>query len=588
MPNLSITGGLVNNSDGYSSVLEKLINQLKDINKDTEKVFLEIGNNLQDYSNQSKVITEVASNTASNISENVLEFGFNNLTKIIAELNDYFNKSITNIKNDKNELTNILRYIENIASEIYNFKKIVKHLRVLGISTKIEIARLGTDDKGFSSLVQNVDRLSEVIEQKAGNITQQSNYLIGEISKTNYDLDNLYSEQERLSKNVLESASSSLDDFKTQYNENRIFIESTSEKTKNITKSISDVVVAIQFHDITRQQIEHIEDAFVNLNEKITTEEENPAILETIYDICEIQSEQLNHSADKFGEAVQDIIEKLNMIAYDFNEIDKQSEKLFIAGRNNGKTQLESVCSKLMGISDALNKNTQIEEHLNTSINTAVDIVEELARYVQEIENIGDEIEIIALNAIVKAAHVGNEGSALGILAESIQKLSIEAKEQTGSITKKLENVNAIAQSLRLSLNTFTSKDELITENELRTIIEKILKNESDAKKQFLLLNQKIAEIKKGISIFTSKINIHNKFMTSVYDIISEINIILNSIHPQLKPRSQRSSHDSLYRKYTMKSEREIHEKVINNRKKISKEESKDSNSEFGDNIELF
>jgi methyl-accepting chemotaxis protein len=587
MQNSNFNTGLVANSKSYLDIISNIVNKLKFVNKDTEKVFLEIGDNLQNYSSQSKKISDTANNTVLNISENVLEYGFNNLTKIIGDLNLYFQKSISNIKNDKNELLNILGFIENISNEILNFKKIVKHLRVLGISTKIEIARLGTDDKGFSSLVQNVDRLSEVIEQKAGNISKQSNYLINEISKTNYDLDNLYSEQDRLSKNVLDSAASSLDDFKLQYNNNKEFIERTFAKTKSITQSIADVVVAVQFHDITRQQIEHIEEAFVHLSDRIEHETDNEQLNENIYDICEIQSEQLNHSADKFGEAVQDIIEKLNYIAQDFNEINNESEKLYLTSHNGGKTQLETVCIKLMGISEALSKNSLIEEHLNKSINTAVDIVEELAHYVQEIEDIGDEIEIIALNAIVKAAHVGNEGSALGILAESIQKLSLEAKEQTSSITIKLESVNSIAQGLRLSLNSVTIKDELITENELKNVIDKILKYESEAKNQFLYLNQNILEIKKGISYFTSKINIHNKFLDSVFGIVTDINKILNYIHPQIKPRSQRQNQDMLYKNYTMKSERDIHDKVINNRKKISQETS-NNNSEFGDNIELF
>lgn len=587
MQNSNFNRGLVANPKSYLDIISNIVNKLKFVNKDTEKVFLEIGDNLQNYSSQSKKISDTANNTVLNISENVLEYGFNNLTKIIGDLNHYFQKSISNIKNDKNELLNILGFIENISNEILNFKKIVKHLRVLGISTKIEIARLGTDDKGFSSLVQNVDRLSEVIEQKAGNISKQSNYLINEISKTNYDLDNLYSEQDRLSKNVLDSAASSLDDFRLQYNNNKEFIERTFAKTKSITQSIADVVVAVQFHDITRQQIEHIEEAFVHLADRIERETDNEQLNENIYDICEIQAEQLNHSADKFGEAVQDIIEKLNYIAQDFNEINNESEKLYLTSHNGGKTQLETVCIKLMGISEALSKNSLIEEHLNKSINTAVDIVEELAHYVQEIEDIGDEIEIIALNAIVKAAHVGNEGSALGILAESIQKLSLEAKEQTSSITIKLESVNSIAQGLRLSLNSVTIKDELITENELKNVIDKILKYESEAKNQFLYLNQNILEIKKGISYFTSKINIHNKFLDSVFGIVTDINKILNYIHPQIKPRSQRQNQDMLYKNYTMKSERDIHDKVINNRKKISQETS-NNNSEFGDNIELF
>jgi DNA repair ATPase RecN len=75
---------------------------------------------------------------------------------------------------------------------------------------------------------------------------------------------------------------------------------------------------------------------------------------------------QLNHSADKFGEAVQDIIEKLNYIAQDFNEINNESEKKLYLTSHNGvsKTQLETVCIKLWEFRKALSKNSLMEEFL--------------------------------------------------------------------------------------------------------------------------------------------------------------------------------------------------------------------------------
>ncbi len=573
----------------FAKQISSIVNNLKEVNTKTEKVFLDIGNNLTDYNKKSKLISEIASTTSKSVSDSVLNYGYNNLIKIIDDLNNYFNNSINNIISDKEELLNILHAIEKVTEEIQSFKKIVKHLRVLGISTKIEIARLGTDDKGFSSLVQNVDRLSEVIELKASNINQQASYLINEILKTNTDLEKLYTEQARLSKNVLESTTISLEEFKQQYEINKEFVESTFTKTKQITSHISDVVVSIQFHDITRQQIEHVEEAFNHLLERIYGEEDN--LDEVIYDICELQSEQLNHSANEFGEAVQDIITKLAAIAEDFKGISVEAENLFVSGHVNGKTHLEHVCSKLHGITEAIDKNIEIEQHLNKSINTSVNIVDDLAKFVQEIEDIGDEIEIIALNAIVKAAHVGNEGSALGILAESIQKLSIEAKEQSNTITAKLESVNAIAQSLRVSLAGLDTRDEIITKNELEKIIENILNNEFNAKQQFIDLNKNIKNIEKEIFTFASGINIHNKFLDSIYAIISEINNIIYEIHPNIKPRHERTNNEFLYKKYTMKSERDIHDRLlkkVNINKKDIKNNNNYSNNEFGDNVELF
>ncbi|HPN37440.1 MAG TPA: hypothetical protein PL041_03490 [Melioribacteraceae bacterium] len=46
MQNESFIKGLPPNSNNYYSVILNIINKLKFINNDTEKVFLEIGNNL--------------------------------------------------------------------------------------------------------------------------------------------------------------------------------------------------------------------------------------------------------------------------------------------------------------------------------------------------------------------------------------------------------------------------------------------------------------------------------------------------------------------------------------------------------------
>jgi len=121
MPNIGFLHERGSKTLDYENKLNLLVNQIKSINKDTERVFLEIGNNLQKYTEQSKFISNISGNLVESITKNVIEYGFDNLTKIIAQLNNYFSKSIANIKNDKNELKSIQQFINNISSEIYNF-----------------------------------------------------------------------------------------------------------------------------------------------------------------------------------------------------------------------------------------------------------------------------------------------------------------------------------------------------------------------------------------------------------------------------------------------------------------------------------
>ena len=64
--------------------------------------------------------------------------------------------------------------------------------------------------------------------------------------------------------------------------------------------------------------------------------------------------------------------------------------------------------------------------------------VGEIATFVGDIEKIGEEIKLIALNAQIKSAYTGDEGAALGVLAEAIQRLSIDAIDHTGAVSAYL------------------------------------------------------------------------------------------------------------------------------------------------------
>jgi len=68
--------------------------------------------------------------------------------------------------------------------------------------------------------------------------------------------------------------------------------------------------------------------------------------------------------------------------------------------------------------------------------------------FVSSIEEVGSEIELIAINASIKAAHTGDEGKALGVLAQAIQRLSVEARERTRGVADVLRSVAEVSRDL--------------------------------------------------------------------------------------------------------------------------------------------
>jgi len=70
---------------------------------------------------------------------------------------------------------------------------------------------------------------------------------------------------------------------------------------------------------------------------------------------------------------------------------------------------------------------------------------------VDEIEDIGLEIELIALNASVRAAHADKGGLSLGVLADAIKSLSENTHSNTTFISDSLKKIGSMAKGLGVS-----------------------------------------------------------------------------------------------------------------------------------------
>jgi len=576
--------------------------QLDMVSGNSEQEFLEIGGRLQKYLKSSRNLTEASSSATSYLSGSVLSSSISELKYLLENFSLYFSGSAKEIKNDKEELLNIFNKLSVIVDELSGFKKIVKHLRMLGISTKIESSRLGTDDKGFNTLADNVDRLSVQISDKAVLISNKALFLLREIGKTTTDLEKLEKEQRNQSEIVLNNATLSLEAFEKKANEYHNRTERITLSSQAISSDISEIVTSIQFHDITRQQMEHSKEALEDIVERLKEKdgqfesEELNDELGLIHDIFELQSIQLTSSNNEFESAVLNIISKLKDVENNIGQILAESIDIIGGGKVKESGTLMEIRKELATISTGLKKNREIAGQLAESIKAVVKVVDDLTGSIIEIEDIGSEIEIIALNAIIKAAHAGSNGSALGVLAESIKKLSIDAKNQTGSTAEMLNGISEVSKKLKMNLETSSDSEVqkmVSTSVEINGLVDTMMEIELRAAQQVDTLINDVSNLKKEIGRTAESITIHNKVSQSVDQVVNGIRRMSFNIQSKAKLNSNRKENTKkLLSKYTMHSERNIHALYSESRnnpgiKTVPKSLSK-KDDDLGDNVELF
>lgn len=122
----------------------------------------------------------------------------------------------------------------------------------------------------------------------------------------------------------------------------------------------------------------------------------------------------------------------------------------------SGKTLLSQVEVRILAVIQLLGENAKQANEVSVSVGNAVKGME---GFIGEIEEISADIKLIALNAQVKANLAGSEGKTLGVIAEEVRALAINAKNHTADIFEKLRAIAAEAGTTGDDPNSGQGKD---------------------------------------------------------------------------------------------------------------------------------
>jgi methyl-accepting chemotaxis protein len=588
-----------NQVDNTVSNLKSIITKIDEINRNSEKDFLKIGNQLTGFLTRTSELHKASIEAAQSISEKILQEGIEPLTILLQEFSGYLDKSSKEIGNDTGLLKEINEKIENIISEQSGFHKIVKHLKMLGVSTKIESVRLGSDDQGFYSLAENVDKLSSQISDKSKAINDKATNLKNTMQAAVENLIKLSRDQKSQSEAIINNTNNSIQELNEKYNQCSMKVNTVSNNVVAVRANVGTLVTAIQFHDITRQQIEHVKEIVADQISALSEfngdviEDEVIAALETVSDICALQSAQFEASIDQFFTASENILNSLKGIGANVEMIYSESRELLSQKGGNNSNSLQNIKNELVIVSLSLEKNELISVGLTDSIAGVVKIVDELSKNVADIQEIGDEIEIIALNSRVKAARAGLNGSALGVLSEAIQNLSVEAKTQSQITTGILNQISLSSEKLKSSMINVSNSDgnnELKEiENKVKHLIESTIAIEKQAERMVENLKNSVGTLREDLNKSVAEFYVHEYVREKGKDIINEINNLAGAYSDGNVIDQERIARTDKYlSKYTMNSERMIHNVFTTSADNKTVKNSPVEFDQLDDNIELF
>jgi methyl-accepting chemotaxis protein len=523
--------------------------------------------------------------------------GLNTLTIGLKEFLDKDRDFGTENRQGSLALEAILDKANRIAICLQTFRSVVRTLQILCNFIKIESIRLGEGKNGFHALAEDVRILIRNIEAKSSPAMDQSDSLILLVKENFARVLSFEQNRQDKGKIITNSIMDDLDALSERHQDSSQRMVKITALWEEIANGIGEIVSSLQFHDITRQRIEHVAEA---LKKSSDGDEKDEA-----YEAYMLQKAQLLHTKKELASATERIGEELRNLSRKIGEMSLEARGVMENARGAGASFFSELEKAVVELTEAVNEHSAINREMASTTEQVSNAASQMDGFIKEIVKIGIEMKMISLNAAVQAAHVGGKGLAMGVLAEQIHTLSQETSGRVTSISEDLHCILDHASNLKdctALVSQRRAEEGLQMVEDLKRMLPLLRKLDAEA---VTLLDRIEAEgetLSTEIRDRSEGLHFHEQILQGIDSLSSEIEKECAKIGEGPAKKDRRSSRSGgiggmkeLAKTYTMQREREVHLSMLGAGNSESapgvdpeKAGEKKQGEELGENVELF
>jgi len=586
--------------DEWGAIVASAMDTLRRMAGTTEDEFLHIGSMLQSFYQRSADISGMAGQLVSVVSgDNVASLTYR-MQQIITEMEEYLASAVGRSVDSCSTLERVQSILDELSEPLEGFQKMNKSLRMLSISTKIESARLGEVGSGFVNLAMDVEKLSHQVNEKSAAILAHRQLLATLITDNLAAVRSAEAKQNVMVSATLKDTSANLAELVAVNERCTQFGYTVSTISSEVANSISEVVSSMQMHDITRQQLEHVVEALERLSGELSGADSDHLrrVVVEAGDVCELQEAQLRFASSELYAAVCTIVDNLREVTRKQAVVAQETMTITGSADSTGSSFVDVMSQGLAAVNSVLESCARADRNMTATMKRVAQTIDEIADFVTDIEAIGSEIDLIALNSQIKAALTGPQGAALGVLAEAIKRLSDEAVRQTDAVAASLTGIHTVTK--HLLVDEGKEDDQLGTcittmQDELAVILNTMGKMNTEMLSVLSGLNSRVLSLTEDVEQATAGVDVHERTKAMADGVLADLERVVARSR-QIEPASSEFKENLRHMEehYTMESERHIHEALARKRSgqsdvaARSDAKSVTDDSEYGDNVDLF
>ena len=430
-------------SERVANVLEGATRRLQMLAKEGEGRIASVAKGFEGLAGHTNKILDLTSAIVESLESDRLRSVFPKVQALGASARLFFEERLK-------ATTTILGAVEVEAKLLRQFSAVTRRqagialkTSVLTMFTNIEVGRLGEDGSGFQHLAQTLTEFSKTLtddtEELARHIEARKPALEATRRALSAELPSLQQELARLDVHLgddmeaLQEGLTRLSEAPMQF---RMCVD-------DIAQQVAQVVSAIQSHDITRQQMEHVEEAFTLIASKMRDGRgKKPGKDASLaYGGLKIQMYQLQNiqaTVTAWTSQIRSCIDIiLSVSASD------------VAGISPLVLQREQeVSSRLLHIEQLEREGEGYSERIRKTVGGRSTLIALVSEHTEKSKLVRHHLHLLSLNSIIEASRLGRQADAVFEIASSISDISVE----WGNVTEQSET--AMKEILRLMEKT--------------------------------------------------------------------------------------------------------------------------------------
>jgi hypothetical protein len=586
------------------SQLSGLSQSIASLMSDVDPEFLKIGQKLQSIYSESEELSRMVLDAVEFVDNRTGEMPLSNV-------GDFARESVEKLKSFQREISESLEslcsgrgHLEKLSGLCTQTDKIPLLLNVIALNIAIESNRSEKSSEMFTAFIEEVKQLS----RQMGAISQS---LYDDTESTRLQQIN---SQEKLSKhlgllsNLSGSAEKIVDEATSEISQ---LIDTSLSSLKNagacssdIASQVSQIVMAIQFHDIVRQQIEHVVMGLNDAGNICTRPQQDSghgvSLNDTVsraYPIVELQNAQIKNAVSEIDDAYRKILNAFESIETKGSELVTcmGSSITSLADENKAKSPFSAITASLENLNDLMSQADNLSSQVEKAFSEASESTSELSKHIDDVQKISLELHRKALNAIIKSAHLGDMGRTLEVFAKEVARTSDNTNDFTEGVTGIIEKIKVLrggqdneASNIPEPGSPVDTPPE-ITIDQSKEIISNayhvFLENSSTTSTLSQKLESSIADAKSELSFMPD-------FSHKMTQLLEQSEALLEQIGRRRKEDHQNTATGMIEtsQRYTMESERAVHASLTEESSATGSPEIAQENtaSDIDSNIELF